>query len=565
MSDNHADFVAGRLDEFLNHPTKRVLLLKGKWGVGKTFYWTKTYLPPRLRKPGRINERLYAYVSLFGVETADDLEQLILASSVKSGDRNAMHFIETGIRKAVSMAEMVPILKDYQGLVRRVGHMAIRNTLVCIDEVERKAAGLPLASVMGLVSVLREHNGCRFVLIMNDEQIAEDDIECFKTYREKVIDETVTYAPDVADNVRLIFGESESSTLYTEIFQRIGVSNIRVMQQAAWAVEHFSPHTSTLETAVKRLFIEHIVLLTAFFHVPSLGVNIDRLPRESLLVYYFQKDEDKDPEHKREMETARQYGYDIQEYDHLIVDYLKQGHCDDAILRSMLDEANERERHGQFQVKFTEMWAPYNRSFKADTSDVRASFETFLNEYAQNMSFSQLGEILRLTDSLGLRSKRKKWIDAWIAPRIPTTGLKGLRDLAQHCTSRKLKDAITKREKDLKGKVPIAKLITKVVDDSGWNPETVKELGSCDADDFRRELLSHDEEHFLAVVHNFCELWKQAGPDEKAVEKKVEDALMSIAKSSKLNRMRVQMIIPWAFQAQITASEPTTNTFDAEE
>ena len=73
MSLEYSSKVEQHLDEFLAHPTKRVLLFKGKWGVGKTYYWTKNYLPSRLRKEGRINERLYAYVSLFGVENVADV------------------------------------------------------------------------------------------------------------------------------------------------------------------------------------------------------------------------------------------------------------------------------------------------------------------------------------------------------------------------------------------------------------------------------------------------------------------------------------------------------------
>lgn len=546
MTTDYSITVAKRLDDFLAHPSKRVLLFKGKWGVGKTHFWTKTYLPNRLRKSLGIKERLYSYVSLFGVESADDLEQLILVNSVKTGDKNALHFIETGLRKAVSIAELIPVLKDYQGLVRRVGHMAIRSTLICIDEIERKAAGLPLATVMGLISVLREHNGCRFALIMNDEQIKGEEALTFDRYREKVIDETISYTPAVEDNTRLIFGDNSSSTQIIEVFQRLDISNIRVMQQVAWVIEHFAPHFSSLEPAIKQQFREHIILLTSFFHIPEMGIDVNHLPRKSIMEYYFQKDE-KDPEQKHEMEVARRYGYEIQEYDHIIVDYLKHGCCDEDRLRSLLQEVNSHEQKEQISTKFSNMWIPYNRSFKANTSEVLESIETFLDKHAANLSFSQLWDILKMTDALGARWKRRKWLDAWIAPRIQGSNLEGLCDLAKHCHSKKLKTNIRIRENELKQTISIAKLMTKVVEDSGWNPEIVRQLGSFRVDDFRRELRNHDDADFLATVQQFCESWKGSGPEERAVEKKVEDALLRIAKKNKLNEMRVRMIIPWTF------------------
>ena len=547
MSLEYSSKVEQHLDEFLAHPTKRVLLFKGKWGVGKTYYWTKNYLPSRLRKEGRINERLYAYVSLFGVENVADVEQLILSSSVKTGDKNAIHIIETGIRKSTSLLKLIPALKDYQDLANRIGHMVIRNTLICIDEIERKATGLSLASIMGLISVLREHNGCRFVLIMNDEHISGEDVKDFKTYREKVIDETITYVPDIADNTRLIFSNNSILSLCIEVFQRLEVNNIRVMQQTAWAIEHFLPHTKSLEPSVAQQFQEHIILLTAFFHIPALGIDVNKLPRESIMDYYFRKDKEKDPEHKREMETARRYGYNIQEYDHIIVDYMNHGSCDEKNLRSFLQEANLREQQGQFKTKFDEMWTPYNQSFKANTIEVCNSFKTFLDEYAGYLSFSQLWEILRLTDSLGMRPKRKKWLDSWIAPRIDSSSLKDLYELDKHCNSKKLKEAIRKRQKRLGQEISIAKLMMNVVDGNGWSQEIVRQLSSYGEDEFRRELQRYDEKDFLSGLRRFCELWRRSGPDEQAVQKKIENALLSIARHSGLNSLRVRKIIPWAF------------------
>ena len=565
QTSDYSAIVAQQLDEFLTHPSKRVLLFKGKWGVGKTHYWTKTYLPDRLRKAGVIEERLYAYVSLFGVESVKDIEQLILVKSVRTGERKALTFIETGLRKAASVADLIPVLKDYQGLVQRVGHIAIRNTLICIDEIERKSTGLSLATVMGLISVLREHNGCRFLLIMNDEQIAGEDLTDFNRYREKIIDETISYTPEVADNTRLFFGGDASSSQYVEVFRRLEVSNIRVMQQVAWAVEHFAPLFLTLEPVIRQQFREHIILLATFFHIPSLGIDVAKLPRDSVMEYFFKKEEDKSAERKREMDRVRRYRYEIQEYDHIIVDYLRDGRCDEDRLRILLEEANNNERQGQIYTKFQALWNPYNRSFAANATDVLSAFTIFLNNYAAQLSFSQLWEVLRLTDALGARSQRRKWIDAWIAPRISRSTIKGLRDLAGHCRSKRLKHKIREQEKRLRRKTSLLSLITKVVDVKGWSPETVGQLDSFRTEDFRRAFLKHDEEHFLSALHEFCEMWKQSGVEEKAVEKKIEDALLSIAKTSRLNQMRVRLIIPWAFPANSGgASEVTPNEPEVE-
>jgi hypothetical protein len=59
--------------DFLKHPEKKVLILKGNWGVGKTYAWKKYIEANR-----EINESAIAYVSLFGVKDVKEVQQLIV-------------------------------------------------------------------------------------------------------------------------------------------------------------------------------------------------------------------------------------------------------------------------------------------------------------------------------------------------------------------------------------------------------------------------------------------------------------------------------------------------------
>ena len=67
------ELVPRQILEHLLHPKQPpgALLLKGKWGVGKTHLW-KTQIAPKLK-----NQK-YAHVSLFGIKTAMDLKNKIV-------------------------------------------------------------------------------------------------------------------------------------------------------------------------------------------------------------------------------------------------------------------------------------------------------------------------------------------------------------------------------------------------------------------------------------------------------------------------------------------------------
>jgi len=62
--------------DFLKHPEKKVLVLKGKWGVGKTYAWKKF-----VEANKEFQESAIAYVSLFGVKDLKEVQQLIVQKS----------------------------------------------------------------------------------------------------------------------------------------------------------------------------------------------------------------------------------------------------------------------------------------------------------------------------------------------------------------------------------------------------------------------------------------------------------------------------------------------------
>lgn len=55
---------------FVNNLQPRAIVLRGSWGVGKTFYWREQVVKGFFANANlRREDRGYAYVSLFGVES----------------------------------------------------------------------------------------------------------------------------------------------------------------------------------------------------------------------------------------------------------------------------------------------------------------------------------------------------------------------------------------------------------------------------------------------------------------------------------------------------------------
>ena len=71
-------------------------------------------------------------------------------------------------------------LQDALSLVR-VGNSTLKavitslpsDTIICMDDLERRGKNLSPKDVMGLISHLKEQKKCKVVLILNDEKLEE--------------------------------------------------------------------------------------------------------------------------------------------------------------------------------------------------------------------------------------------------------------------------------------------------------------------------------------------------------------------------------------------------------
>ncbi|OHD53521.1 MAG: hypothetical protein A2Y33_03880 [Spirochaetes bacterium GWF1_51_8] len=66
------------VSEFLKSSTPEAILIKGSWGIGKTYSWNKSVQEAKKLKSIALEH--YSYVSLFGLKSIDDLRFAIAAN-----------------------------------------------------------------------------------------------------------------------------------------------------------------------------------------------------------------------------------------------------------------------------------------------------------------------------------------------------------------------------------------------------------------------------------------------------------------------------------------------------
>ena len=132
-------------------------------------------------------------------------------------------------KRGWNLFSSLPKLKDFSQAINSISFLSVSHALVCLDDLERKGAGLPLRDVLGLVSYLKENKDCKVVLLLND---GEDDLEDFGKYREKVVDVEMVFdpSPEEAVEIALDLGKPEMAIL-GEYAQRLEIKNIRILKK----------------------------------------------------------------------------------------------------------------------------------------------------------------------------------------------------------------------------------------------------------------------------------------------------------------------------------------------
>ncbi|WP_201604299.1 P-loop NTPase fold protein [Psychrobacter immobilis] len=170
------------IEEFLKHyfklpsSSQYAVLLKGKWGVGKT--WFLKEIMASLHNPN-YRVKTHLYVSLYGIASFEEIESeffrqlhpvlsskgMALAGKIGKGLlKTALQIDLNGDGKSdASVSSQVPDinLPDY-----------LSNTeglILVFDDLER--ASMDLENLLGYINYFVEHQGYKVVIIANEDEL----------------------------------------------------------------------------------------------------------------------------------------------------------------------------------------------------------------------------------------------------------------------------------------------------------------------------------------------------------------------------------------------------------
>src|SRR3954447_23196013 len=219
---------------FKNAPQYAVLI-DGPWGVGKT-YLIKGLLDQYYSSEERDRER-FAFVSLFGLNSVDQIDAALLASQYSILESRAAKIAGRLVQSALKFSRIDFALQPNETLDRLAASAYI------FDDLER--CELPVNTVLGYINELVEHDGCKVIIIANQREITED--EGYRRRREKLVGKTLVvqaafeealdhFIMNVSDPETRIFYAQNRSEIDT-LYQQSELRNLRILRQTMWDFE----------------------------------------------------------------------------------------------------------------------------------------------------------------------------------------------------------------------------------------------------------------------------------------------------------------------------------------
>jgi hypothetical protein len=410
-----------------------VLCVRGEWGVGKTFGWKKQL--QEAQNEHAIGLPRYAYVSLFGLSSLDDLRASMVANSVRSNQidvqpsletlqaalRTGEQFARRQIRILGPMASNLPWVGKFLGAATPAIFLSVKETLICIDDIERKSAGLSITDVLGLASYLKEQRSCRIVLLLNDGALSNSTLEGFQRLFEKVVDISIRYEPTPAESAGIALPQSDDlRRIVFSYVVALGLTNIRVIRKLDEYVRLAATLLKEMDIGVLRQAASTIILFGWSIFQPDKAPSLQFLLTKRQTIFGVEPTNGQSPEEISWNALLTSYGFGwIDEFDHTLIDGLQRGYFDPVAVDTHARPIHKRFLESNADASFQATWDLFHGSFDNNEEELLDQmYNSFMENY-QYISPTNLNGTVSLFKKLGRAEQATEMIERYVSNEQP--------------------------------------------------------------------------------------------------------------------------------------------------
>ena len=214
---------------YLSMESTGALMVSGEWGCGKTYHIEKVVMP-ELQKEGWNPVK----VSLFGIESVNEIP-LRIAYNYKRPESDKGERTEKGKKrsclcnwrkekaaaKAAQIVSSISWLESFVDVKALVGNnsgllyklIPTEKTVIILDDIERVIDIIDVHILLGTINDLVEQRGYKVIVIANNSYMQQKSKEKL-VFKEKVIEKTLVYEPDVVSIFKELCGKDDPITAF---------------------------------------------------------------------------------------------------------------------------------------------------------------------------------------------------------------------------------------------------------------------------------------------------------------------------------------------------------------
>ena len=255
MNENIVNFLNGYM---MNPDPQYAVLLKGKWGCGKTHFinhWIDTY--QKQDAEDKVLEPVY--VSLYGLSETKQittainrvLYPILYGKAAKAG-KTFLKFMSAIVLKCDvdwdkdgNSDFSMNLGLDSLSIFKSEDEQVKRGNLLIFDDLER--CDVPMKKLLGYLNFFVEQCNCHLIVIGDEDKIAEgENKKIFGEFKEKTIGREFEIATDIHSALDTFVNQTPKNDFVVghqeqieKFFAMTECNNLRILRQALWDFSRF--------------------------------------------------------------------------------------------------------------------------------------------------------------------------------------------------------------------------------------------------------------------------------------------------------------------------------------
>lgn len=547
---------------FLELKSSEVLAVYGSWGVGKTYIWNDVIKNKRTMIPDCYKS--YSYVSLFGINSLASLKTSVFENmistdligenepSIKTFISNLSSTIEMRKKgywnkKAPTIAKCIPWIKSFSPLIDHTMSMAIKDAVICIDDIERKGESLTVNEILGYINFLKEKRNCKIIVIYNSDKMDDDK---FSELNEKVIDKRVQLNVSSVECCNFIIPETNPhKELIASYVTSLNLTNMRVIKTINTLSENLQAIVLDLEDETWDKLIKSLCLFCycqyiVGDHIPTLDFLIEKgkdLPK------LFSSNDSGINNIKEQKEFLHKYlFYGMTNLDFIMAQGVKTGFFNEQELIAEVQNVNAQLIKDKKKEASYNIWDSLSDGFNDNEQQVIEDLKSGYFQYKQCMSINDIDYIISIFRQIQQNALAEEIMNDYIH-YLSVNKIIINSDNCYYFNQLKdgqFKEAIEALNNKLKPEISLVQAIEHMRYNNSWSSEHEDALASGTIEEyytFFKSLKRGQIDKYYRGLSIFISS-RNSKDSYRVISEKVHFALQKIAKESRLNEIRVKRL-----------------------